>query len=211
MTKKFNAKSTADQVLSGVDLKGKRIFITGVSSGIGLETARSLISHGASVVGTVRDLAKAEEEITPILNAEKQNGGSYELMELDLASLQSVRTCADTLLDKGQRFEVIIANAGIMATPFGRTVDGFEVQFGTNYVGHFVLINRIEPLLVDHGRLVVLSSQAHRAADINLDDLNFERQEYDPFVAYGRSKTATTLFAVEFDKRHRIVESEQPQ
>lgn len=103
----------------------------------------------------------------------------------------------------GQRFDAIIANAGVMATPFGRTVDGFEVQFAANHLGHFALINRIEPLLVDGARVVVLSSQAHRVADVNLNDPNFQQQTYDPFVAYGRSKTATTLFAVEFDRRHR--------
>lgn len=203
MTRKFDAKSTADQVLSGIDLTGKRLLITGVSSGIGLETARSLVAHGASVVGTVRDLSKAEAATSSILEAAKQGGGSLELIVLDLASLQSVRAAADNLLAGGQRFDVIIANAGIMATPFGRTVNGFELQFGTNYIGHFALINRIEPLLVDNGRLVVLSSQAHRAADVDLIDPNYEQQKYDPFVAYGRSKTATTLFALEFDKRHR--------
>lgn len=107
------------------------------------------------------------------------------------------------MLADGRRFDAIIANAGVMATPFGRTVDGFEVQFGTNYLGHFALIHRIEPLLADDGRLVMLSSQAHRVADIDLDDPNFERQAYDPFIAYGRSKTATSLFAVEFDRRQR--------
>ncbi|MEX1030744.1 MAG: SDR family NAD(P)-dependent oxidoreductase [Paenibacillaceae bacterium] len=203
MTKKFSAKSTADQVLSGIDLKGKRLLITGISSGIGLETARSLVSQGASVVGTIRDLAKAEATTASVLDTAGQRGGRLELIDLDLASLQSVRACADKLLANGQRFDAIIANAGIMATPFGRTVDGFEVQFMTNYLGHFALINRIEPLLADNGRLVMLSSQAHRVADIDLDDPNFEQQTYDPFVAYGRSKTATSLFALEFDKRHR--------
>lgn len=203
MTKKFNSKSTANQVLSSVDLNGKRFLITGVSSGIGLETARSLVSRGASVVGTVRDLAKAEATTASVLDARAQGDGSLELIELDLASLQSVHACADRLLVNDQRFDAIIANAGVMATPFGRTVDGFEIQFGTNYLGHFALINQIAPLIVDNGRLVMLSSQAHRAADVDLDDPNFEQQPYDPFVAYGRSKTATTLFAVEFDKRHR--------
>lgn len=203
MTKKFSAKSTADQVLSGIDLKGKRFLLTGASSGIGLETARSLVYHGASVVGAVRDLAKAEAATAAVIDAAAQGGGSLGLIEFDLASLQSVRACADKLLADGQRFDAIIANAGVMATPFGRTVDGFEIQFGTNYLGHFALINRIEPLLTDNGRLVVLSSQAHRAADVDLDDPNFEQQKYDPFVAYGRSKTAISLFAVEFDKRHR--------
>ena len=203
MTRTFGAKSTADEVLSGVDLKGKRVFITGVSSGIGLETARSLVSHGANVVGAVRDIAKAQSATAPVREAARAAGGSLELVELDLASLKSVRACAGKLLADGRRFDAIIANAGVMATPFGRTAEGFEVQLGTNHLGHFALVNGIEPLLVDNGRLVVLSSQAHRVADVDLDDPNFERQAYEPFVAYGRSKTANSLFAVEFDRRHR--------
>jgi NAD(P)-dependent dehydrogenase (short-subunit alcohol dehydrogenase family) len=203
MAKKFSAKSTADEVLSGINLKGKRFLITGVSSGIGLETARSLVAHGASVVGAVRNLAKAEPATASVRDAALQGGGSLELINLDLASLQSVRACADKLLADGQPFDAIIANAGVMATPFGRTIDGFEVQFGTNHLGHFALINGIEPLLADNGRLVVLSSLAHRGADIDLDDPNFEQQAYDPWVAYSRSKTANSLFAVEFNRRHR--------
>ncbi|MBW4541967.1 MAG: SDR family NAD(P)-dependent oxidoreductase [Myxacorys chilensis ATA2-1-KO14] len=202
MTETFGAKSTADVVLSGVDLKGKRFLITGASSGIGRETARSLVSHGASVVGAVRNLAKAEPATASVRDAALQGGGSLKLINLDLASLQSVRPCADKLLADGQPFDAIIANAGVMATPFGRTIDGFEVQFGTNHLGHFALINQIEPLLADNGRLVVLSSLAHRGADIDLDDPNFEQQAYDPWVAYSRSKTANSLFAVEFDRRH---------
>jgi NAD(P)-dependent dehydrogenase (short-subunit alcohol dehydrogenase family) len=203
MTKSFNAKSTADEVLSGLDLQARRFLITGVASGIGRETARSLVAHGASVVGVVRDLAKAQSAMAAIRGAASQVGGSVELLEVDLGSLQSVRAGADKLLADGRRFDAIIANAGVMATPFGRTIDGFETQFGTNHLGHFAFVNRVEPLLVDHGRLVVLSSQAHRVADVDLDDPNFERQAYEPFVAYGRSKTANALFAVEFDRRHR--------
>lgn len=203
MTQSFGAKSTADDVLAGVDLKGKRFLVTGASSGIGLETARSLVSRGATVVGTVRDLAKAEQATASVRDAASQGGGALALVELDLASLQSVRVGADKLLADGQPFDAIIANAGVMAPPFGKTADGFELQFGTNHLGHFALITRIAPLLVNGGRLVMLSSQAHRVADIDLEDPNFEHQAYDPFVAYGRSKTATSLFAVEFDRRHR--------
>lgn len=203
MTRMFDAKSTADEVLAGVDLEGTRFLVTGASSGIGLETARSLVAHGATVVGAVRNLGKAELATASIRATASQGGGRLELIELDLASLRSVRACANKLSADGQRFDAIIANAGVMATPFGRTVDGFEVQFGTNYLGHFALIDRIAPLLADNGRLVVLSSQAHRVADVDLDDPNFARQTYDPFVAYGRSKTAIALFAVEFDRRHR--------
>jgi len=203
MKQKFGAKSTADEVLAGVSLKGKRIFITGVSSGIGLETARALVSHGAHVVGSVRDLAKAGSATVSIREAARESSGALELLELNLASLQSVRAGSDKLLADGRRFAAIIANAGVMATPLGQTADGFEVQFGTNHLGHFALINRIEPLLADNGRLVVLSSQAHRVADVDLEDPNFQQQAYDPFVAYGRSKTANSLFAVEFDRRQR--------
>lgn len=203
MPTKFDAQSTADQVLSGVSLKAKRIFITGVASGIGLETARSLASHGASVVGAARDLAKAEKTIAPLRNAATEAGGSLELIELDLASLQSISASAAKLLAVGAPFDAIIANAGVMATPFSHTADGFELQFGTNHLGHFALITRIAPLLADNGRLIVLSSQAHRVADIDLQDPNFQQQPYDPFLAYGRSKTANSLFAVEFDRRHQ--------
>lgn len=203
MTTMLGAKSTADKVLADIDLKGKRYLITGISSGIGLETARSLVCHGATVLGAVRDLAKTEAATAFIRESTSQRAGRLDLIELDLASLKSVRACASRLLGSGWQLDAVIANAGVMATPFGRTADGFETQFGINHIGHFAFINGIEPLLVDGGRLVVLSSQAHRVADIDLDDPNFERQAYDPFVAYGRSKTANALFALAFDGRHR--------
>ena len=125
------------------------------------------------------------------------------MVELDLANLKSVRACADALLAKGAPFDVVIANAGVMATPFGHTADGFETQFGTNHLGHFVLVNRIASLIRDGGRLINLSSAGHRYSNVDLNDPNFERTPYEPFVAYGRSKTANILFAVAFDKRHR--------
>jgi NAD(P)-dependent dehydrogenase (short-subunit alcohol dehydrogenase family) len=106
-------------------------------------------------------------------------------------------------LERGEPFDVVIANAGVMATPFGRTADGFETQFGTNHLGHFVLVNRIASLIHAGGRLINLSSAGHRFSNVDLEDLNFERTPYDPFVAYGRSKTANILFAVAFDNRHR--------
>jgi NAD(P)-dependent dehydrogenase (short-subunit alcohol dehydrogenase family) len=204
MTVRFGAKSTADEVLAGLDLKGKRVLVTGASSGIGLETARSLVAHGANLVGAyVESLAKAESATALVRDAASRGGGNFELIRIDLGSLDSVREAADKLLAAGQRFDVVIANAGIMAPPLGRTVDGFERQFAINFLGHFALLNWIEPLIVDGGRVVVLSSQAHRVSDIDLDDLNFERQAYDPFLAYGRSKTAEALLAVEFDRRYR--------
>ena len=203
MANAFGATSTTEDVLSGVNLKGKRILVTGVSAGIGVETARSLAAHGAQVVGAARDLTKAEAATAQVRKDAAARGGSFELIALDLADLKSVRTCADELLAKGGRFDVIIANAGVMATPFGHTTDGFETQFGTNHLGHFVLVNRIASLMGAGSRLINLSSSGHRFANVDLEDPNFERTPYEPFVAYGRSKTANILFAVAFDQRHR--------
>jgi NAD(P)-dependent dehydrogenase (short-subunit alcohol dehydrogenase family) len=125
------------------------------------------------------------------------------LIKLDLASLKSVRAAADKLVADGRLFDVIIANAGVMATPFGKTQDGFETQFGTNHLGHFVFVNRIAKLIKDGGRLVNLASSGHRFSNVDLNDPNFETTQYEPFLAYGRSKTANILFAVAFDQRHR--------
>jgi NAD(P)-dependent dehydrogenase (short-subunit alcohol dehydrogenase family) len=203
MAKVFGATSTTDEVLSDIDLKSKRILVTGVSAGLGVETARSLAAHGALVVGAARDLAKAEAATAEVRQAAASAGGGFELVELDLANLSNVRAYADRLLAKGEPFDVIIANAGVMATPFGHTADGFETQFGTNHLGHFVFVNRIAPLIRAGGRLINLSSAGHRRSNVDLDDPNFERTPYEPFIAYGRSKTANILFAVAFDRRHR--------
>ena len=203
MTKVWGATSSADDVLSGIDLHGKRILVTGVSAGIGVETARALAAHGAQVIGAARNLEKADAATAQVRKDAAANGGSFGLVALDLASLKSVRACADRLVDRGEPFDVVIANAGVMATPFGHTADGFETQFGTNHLGHFVLVNRIASLIRTGGRLINVSSAGHRYANVDLDDPNFECTPYDPMVAYGRSKTANILFAVAFDKRHR--------
>jgi NAD(P)-dependent dehydrogenase (short-subunit alcohol dehydrogenase family) len=203
MTTAFGANSTTDDVLAGVNLHGKRVLVTGVSAGLGVETARALAAHGAQVVGAARDLVKAKAATEQVRKEADANGGGFELVELDLANLKSVRACAEGLLAKREPFDVMIANAGVMATPFGHTADGFETQFGTNHLGHFVLVNRIAPLIRAGGRLINLSSAGHRFSDVDLEDPNFERTPYEPFVAYGRSKTANILFAVAFDKRHR--------
>jgi NAD(P)-dependent dehydrogenase (short-subunit alcohol dehydrogenase family) len=199
----FGYSSTTDEVLSGVDLRGRRVLVTGVSAGLGVETARALAAHGANVVGAARDLTKAQAATAVVRDAAATNGGSLELVELDLANLGSVRACAASLVEKGDPFDLVIANAGVMATPFGHTADGFETQFGTNHLGHFVLVNRIAPLVTTGGRLINLASSGHRFANVDLADPNFERTAYDPFIAYGRSKTANILFAVAFDARHR--------
>ncbi|KMS59339.1 shikimate 5-dehydrogenase [Novosphingobium barchaimii LL02] len=202
MSSKFGATSTTDEVLSGIDLTGKRILVTGASAGLGVETCRALVARGGAVVGAARDLGKAEKATAGVRAA--VTTGSFELVELDLASLASVRACADRLVAEGKPLDIVIANAGVMAPPFGHTADGFELQFGTNHLGHFVLVNRIAGLIRDGGRLVTVSSAGHRFADVDLDDPNFEHTEYDRWVAYGRSKTANILFAVAFDRLHKV-------
>jgi NAD(P)-dependent dehydrogenase (short-subunit alcohol dehydrogenase family) len=203
MRKAFGATSTTEEILSGVNLRGKRILVTGVSAGLGVETARSLAAHGAQLVGAARDLSKAEAATAEVRKEAAANGGSFELAALDLGNPRSIRASADALVAKGQPFDVIIANAGVMATPFGHTADAFETQFGTNHLGHFVFVNRIASLIRSGGRVINLSSSGHRYSNVDLNDPNFERTPYDPFVAYGRSKTANILFAVAFDQRHR--------
>jgi NAD(P)-dependent dehydrogenase (short-subunit alcohol dehydrogenase family) len=195
MAKTFGYESTADEVLEGVNLSGKRVLVTGVSAGLGVETARSIVAHGGTVVGTARDLAKAR-------NALAQAGNpSVELVEADLASLASVRKAAGELLARAKPFDVIIANAGVMACPQGKTQDGFETQFGTNHLGHFVFVNRLVPLLKSGARVVTLSSAGHQISDVDLEDSNFEKTPYQAFTAYGRSKTANILYAVALDDK----------
>jgi NAD(P)-dependent dehydrogenase (short-subunit alcohol dehydrogenase family) len=198
----FGIETTTDEVLADSDLSGKRILVTGTSAGLGVETARALAARGAQVIGTVRNLTKGLAA-TAAVRRDAANGGGLEQQQLDLASLASVRSCADRLLADGRPFDLVVTNAGIMAPPFSKTVDGFETQFGTNHLGHFVLVNRLAPLLRSGSRVVILSSGAHRFSDVDLEDPNFDRTPYVEFVAYGRSKTANALFAVEFDRRHK--------
>jgi len=197
MTEAFGSQSTTDEVLAGVNLNGKRVLVTGVSAGLGVETARALAAHGAEVVGAARDLEKAKRATGEV---ERQAKHGFDLVELDLASLKSVRACADALLKAGRPFDLVIANAGVAGAQ-GRTADGFEIQFGVNHLGHFLLVNRIASLMPPGARLINLSSGVHRQADLDLDDLDNERGE--PRTSYPRSKTANILFTVEFDRRHR--------
>ncbi|HXW83066.1 MAG TPA: SDR family NAD(P)-dependent oxidoreductase [Candidatus Binataceae bacterium] len=200
MAKSFGADSTADEVLEGIDLSGKRVLVTGVSAGLGVETSRALAARHAALVGTARDLDKARRALGAVFG--KGSGElPVELVEMDLASLKSVRKAANDLLAAGRRFDAIIANAGVMACPPGKTEDGFETQFGTNHLGHFVFCNRLVSLLNPGARIVTLSSAGHQISDVSLDDPNFERTPYHPFTAYGRSKTANILYAVALDDR----------
>ena len=193
----FGATSTTEDVLSGINLRGKRIFVTGVSAGLGVETARSLAAHGAQVVGAARDLKKAEAATAQVRKDAEANGGRFELVALDLASLKSVRACAEGLLKKGEPFDVVIANAGVMATPFTHTADHFETQFGTNHLGHFVLVNRIAPLIRAGGRLINLVVRwAPLSPTSTCKTQTLSGRPTSPCVAYGRSKTANILFAL---------------
>ena len=170
----FGAMSTTDEVLQGLNLSGKRILVTGVSAGLGVETARTLAAHGAQVIGTARNLNKGHAA-TEQVRAQATNDGGLELVELDPASLASVRACADAVLSAGKQLDLVVANAGVMACPEGTTADGFETQFGTNYLGHLAFVNRIAGLLKPNGRLVNVSSAGHRRSDVDLEDLNLER------------------------------------
>jgi NAD(P)-dependent dehydrogenase (short-subunit alcohol dehydrogenase family) len=199
----FGNESTTDEVLAGVDLSGRWTVVTGASAGLGQETARAVAAHGGNVVMCVRDVDKGERAAASVRAAAADSGAIVELREVDLASFASIRAFTDGVVSDHDRLDVIIANAGVMATPEGRTADGFETQFGTNHLGHFLLVNRLRPLLASPGRIVNLTSAGHRFSDVVLDDVNFERTSYDPWQAYGRSKTANVLFSVELDRRGR--------
>jgi NAD(P)-dependent dehydrogenase (short-subunit alcohol dehydrogenase family) len=198
----FGRDSTTDEVLEGVDLDGVTVLVTGGSGGLGLETVRALAAHGAAVIATARDVDRARRAIGDL---ELPDGAAVVVEQLDLASLASARAAADRILERGAALDVLIANAGVMACPQGVTVDGFETQFGTNHLGHFVFVNRVLPALLAGApsRLVMLTSAGHRLGDVDLDDPNFERGDYTPFDSYHRSKTANILFATEIDRRHR--------
>jgi NAD(P)-dependent dehydrogenase (short-subunit alcohol dehydrogenase family) len=199
----FGFDSTTDDVLAGVDLSGKRIVVTGASAGLGVETTRALAAHGAHITMAVRDPAKAEGAAAEVATALGGRPAGLEIRQLDLGSLASVRAFAAGFLADHQRLDVLINNAGVMACPLGHTTDGFEMQFGTNHVGHFLLGELLAPALeaAAPSRVVMLSSRGHSFSDVNLDDPNFEHTTYEPFVAYGRSKTANALHAVGYEAR----------
>jgi NAD(P)-dependent dehydrogenase (short-subunit alcohol dehydrogenase family) len=197
----FNDKSTTDEVLEGIDLTGTRVLVTGASTGLGEETTRALAAHGAIVSMAVRDPERGEAAAARIRTSVPD--ADLEVLRLDLASLADVRRFAAEFLASHDHLDVLINNAGVMACPQAATTDGFELQIGTNHVGHFLLTQLLDPVLGDGSRVVALSSAGHRFSDVDLDDPNFEHSAYDPWVAYGRSKTANALFAVELDRRLR--------
>jgi NAD(P)-dependent dehydrogenase (short-subunit alcohol dehydrogenase family) len=199
----FGTETTTDEVLDGIDLSGKRYLVTGASAGLGAETTRALAAHGGSVLMAVRDLDKGEAVRREVLS--QVPGADLEVRRLDLASFDSIRGFGEGFLANNDTLDVLIGNAGIMACPHWTTEDGWEMQFGTNHLGHFLLFNLIAPALVANGssKVVLLSSAGHRFSDVDLDDPNFEQSEYDPWIAYGRAKTANVLCAVGIDDRFK--------
>jgi NAD(P)-dependent dehydrogenase (short-subunit alcohol dehydrogenase family) len=193
---------TTDDVLQGIDLSGKVVLITGGTTGLGKESARALGLAGATVIITARSEEKGQAAVAQLTELVPDGDFSFEVMEL--GSLDSVRAFADRFLASRDRLDVLLANAGIMAVPYGKTDDGFELQFGTNHLGHFVLVNRLLPLLKASApsRIVNLSSAGHFASGIIWDDPNFETKDYSKMDAYGQSKTANILFTVELERRY---------
>src|SRR5262245_7499141 len=192
---------TTLDVVDGVDLTGKTCVITGASAGLGRESARALAATGAHVILAARNV-EALRDAEAWTRAEVSDAAT-STVELDLTNLASVRTAAAAIQDLAPEIHVLMNNAGVMFTPFGRTSDGFEIQFGTNHLGHFELTNLLTPYLSEDARIVSLSSDGHRLSDVDLDDANWEKRDYDKFAAYGASKTANVLHIVELDRRLR--------
>ena len=188
-------------VVEGIDLTGKTCVITGASAGLGRESARALATTGAHVILAARN-PDALRDAEAWIRAEVPDAAT-STVELDLTTLASVRTAAAAIQDLAPEIHVLMNNAGVMFTPFSRTADGSEIQFGTNHLGHFELTRLLAPQLVEGARIVILSSDGHRMSDVDLDDPNWERREYDKFAAYGASKTANVLHMVELDRRLR--------
>ncbi|MCB9373548.1 MAG: SDR family NAD(P)-dependent oxidoreductase [Microthrixaceae bacterium] len=197
----YGPETTTDEVLEGVDLTGRRVLITGAATGLGRETTRALAAHGAAVTVLARSAERAAEGVDAV--AATVPGASLDTGVVDLGDLSSIRAFADGWLADHDAFDVLINNAGVMACPLGRTADGFETQFGTNHLGHFLLTALLAPALLrgDAPRVVTLSSAGHSRSDVDLDDPNYERSEYGEWEAYGRSKTANALFARELARR----------
>ncbi len=191
----LGADTTTGDVLDGLDLTGRRYVITGAASGLGEESTRALASHGAEVTMLARNPDKNAEAADRVRSTVPD--AQLQLGTVDLASFASIREFASGYLADHDAIDVLVNNAGVMACPEGRTEDGFELQFGTNHLGHFLLTALLFPAVMagDQPRVVTLSSAAHATCDVNLDDINFEAGDYDPWDAYGRSKTANARFA----------------
>ena len=191
----FGPQSTAEEMVAGLDLRGKVMVVTGGHSGIGLETTRVLSNAGVSVIVGARDLQKAQRTLSELKN--------IVIEHLELADPGSIDRFSKTILSSNHALDALINNAGIMAAPLMRDSRGYEMQFATNHLGHFQLTARLWNALKNTGnsRVVTLSSAGHRFAKVDLADPNFAARPYDKWVAYGQSKSANSLFAVELDRQ----------
>lgn len=191
----FNAKSTTSDVIKGVDLSGKVAIVTGGNTGIGLETAKTLVAAGATVIVPARDIKKAEQNLRGI--------GNVEIESMNLIDPESIDAFAQKFLESGRSLDILINNAGIMWVPMRRDSRGIESQLATNYLAQFQLTARLWPALkkATKARVVNVSSQGHQFAHFNFDDPNFHHRVYETLLGYGQSKTAVNLFSVELDNR----------
>ena len=201
----FGKYSTAQEVLEGIDLSGKTVFITGANSGLGKESARAMASKGAHVVMAGRDQAKLDAAVAEI--RAEQPDAQLETILCDLGSLEAIRASTAEANERFEAIDLLINNAGVMACPLSHTTDGFEMQFGTNHLGHFALTKGLMPLLEKGanssggGRIVNLSSRGHQMGPVDLEDPNFTDRPYNEWASYGQAKTANVLFTVGLEKR----------
>ncbi|KAF9877428.1 short-chain dehydrogenase [Colletotrichum karsti] len=206
-----DSRPTALQIVEDEGLVGKLtdkvIFVTGANQGLGLETARALHATGATVYLGVRDLTRGQKAIDDIKATNSDSKGALHLIEISLDSLSSVRKAAEDFLAKSKQLNILLNNAGVMSKTKEKTVDGFEKNFGTNHLGHFLLFQLLKPALLAsstpefHSRVVAVSSQVHRVSEIRFDDYNLDNVVYDQMLAYGQSKTANIYFANEIERR----------
>ncbi|WP_316741311.1 SDR family NAD(P)-dependent oxidoreductase [Pedobacter antarcticus] len=194
----FNAASTTEEVIKGIDLTGKIAIVSGGNAGIGLETTKTLAAAGATVIVAARDIEKANKNLKGIPNV--------EILALDLTQPDTIDSFAEKFLASGRPLHLLINNAGIMWVPLQRDSRGIESQLATNYLGQYQLVARLWPALkaANGARVVNVSSLGHHMAPFNFDDPNFQHREYQTLVGYGQSKTASNLFALELDNRAKV-------
>ena len=197
----FGFESTTTEVLAGLSLQGQTALVTGASAGLGIETSRALAAAGASVIMLGRDEGKLHAVAQDL--TQQLPGAEIRTAVADLADLDSIRACAAELLRDAPQIHLLINNAGVMACPMGRTAQGFELQFGTNHLGHFLLTCLLAPALLGAapGRIVNLSSGGHKISGVDFDDPNYEHRPYNKWQAYGQAKTGNVLFTVALERR----------
>ena len=199
----YRPKMGSEEVAGDTDLSGKLVVVTGGSAGLGIETIRVLAKCGAKVVSTVRDQEKGQIALETVKKSVPD--ADVELAILDLFDLDSVRKCGKEIAENFPKIDILINNAGVMAAPLSRTKEGLEIHLGTNFLGHYVftkyLINNV--IQAAPSRIINLTSSAHRLSPYRLDDPFFEKEEYHKLTAYGQSKTASVLFALELDRRYK--------